>query len=482
MSTAVVLGGGFVGVLAAMVLAEHVDEVVVVENTGYPSSPTPRSGLPQAHHSHVLVTGGTQALETLLPGTVDALVASGAQRFGLSDGALILSADGWFRRHETDADLISCSRWLMDHVLRERALAGGAVSVREHTAAVRLVGAAARVSGVVVRTVDDRMETIQADIVLDATGCRSRAAQRLVEIGGPAVDEERVDSGLAYSTRFYQAPAGLTGTIPAIMIHPLAMPGQPGQGATLYPIEGGRWIVTLTGTYGGEPPIDEQGFLEFARSLRSPIVAELMAAAEPLGAVRPYRKTSNRRRYFERVPLPDGFLVIGDALVAVNPIHSHGMSVAALSVLRLRDELERRGADASVFPELQAAMAEEADRSWRIATRQDRRYGDGQAGPQRVATPFERRTRTGLATKRLNSQLLMAELFRAQTLLPPQPPPDAWLLRELAAGPGQPLTDDEAIAQYPYLAEWWLSEPRLRVSKAIGARLPNGGPDSAVRG
>lgn len=460
MSTAVVLGGGFAGVLAAMVLAEHVGDVTVVEGAGYPAGPEPRPGLPQAHHSHVLVTGGARALEALLPGIVDALVTHGAQRRGLSDGALILSSDGWFRRHETDAGLISCSRWLMDQVIRERALTAGKVSVRQDTVVLGLVGDASRVSGAVIRNADARIETIRADVVVDATGRRSRAAQWLLEIGGPSVDEERVDSGLAYSTRFYRAPADLATTIPAIMIHPLAAPGQPGQGATLCPIEGGRWIVTLTGTCGGEPPIDEHGFVEFARSLRSPIVAELMAAAEPIGGVRPYRNTSNRRRHFERVSLPDGFLVVGDALVAVNPIHSHGMSVAALSALRLRGEFARGGIDPSAFAGLQAAIAEEAARSWRMATQQDGRYVDGQPGPRREATPFERRARDDIGRKLLSSRALMAELFRAHTLLPSQATIGASLLQEMTTGPEQLLTDDEAIAQYPGLAEWWLSERR----------------------
>jgi flavin-dependent dehydrogenase len=462
-SKAVVLGGGFVGVLAAMVLAEQVDDVTLLESAGYPSGPVPRPGLPQAHHSHVLVTGGTRALETLLPGTVNVLVARGAQRRNLTGEALILSSQGWFRRHETDAGLLSCSRWLMDLVIRQRALTA-AVSVRGHCVVLGLAGGPSRVGGVVIRNADGRIETILADVVVDATGRRSRAARWLLEIGGPAVDEETVDPGLAYSTRVYQAPAELAATIPAVMIHPLAARGQPGHGATLYPIEGGRWIVTLTGTCGGEPPSDEQGFVHFASSLRSPIIAELMAAAEPLGAVRPYRNTSNRRRYFERVPLPDGFLVMGDALVAVNPIHSHGMSVGALGALRLRGELDRCGTDPSVFPGLQAAMAEEADKSWRMATERDGRYVDVQGGPRREPTPFERRVRSGMSRKLLSSRVLMAELFRAQALIPSENPPGVSLFHEMATGPEQLLTEDEAIAQYPALSEWWFSERRSDVS------------------
>jgi hypothetical protein len=294
-------------------------------------------------------------------------------------------------------------------------------------------------------------------VVVDATGRRSRAGQWLTDLGAPPVEEETVDSGLAYSTRLYRAPADLAGTIPAVMVHPRPAAGRPGHGATLFPIEDGRWMVTLTGTRGWEPPADEEGFTACAYALGSPIVAELMAAAEPLDGVRPYRATANRRRFFERGPRPAGFLVVGDALVAVNPVYSHGMSVAALSALRLSGELERRGAEPSAFPDIQAAVAAVGDRAWRMATEQDRRLAPGPAGRPSDTTPAARaRVRMGPAL--LGNRALMTAMFRIQTLMSSDPGVDATLRREMTSDPERPLTTEEAIAQYPELSEWWRSE------------------------
>jgi 2-polyprenyl-6-methoxyphenol hydroxylase-like FAD-dependent oxidoreductase len=459
MTTAVVLGGGFAGVLAAVVMARHVDSVTIVENGWYPLGPGERPGLAQGYQNHVLVAGGARALETLLPGTLDALAAQGAHRRDLSGGALIQGAEGWFRRHETGANLISCSRWLMDHVVRQRALADGVVAVRERTRVLGLLGDATRVTGAVIRHANERTETITADIVIDATGRRSQAPRWLAELDGQAAEgvcETTIDSGLAYSTRVYQAPPELAAAIPAVMLHPRSVAGQPDQGATLYPVEGGRWVVTLTGTRGGEPPGSEFGFAEFAQSLRSTIVAELMAAATPVGRVRPYRATSNRRRFFEHVRLPAGFLVIGDALVAVNPIYSHGLSVAALSALRLDRELERRGAEPAAFPGLQAAMAAEADRSWRMATGLDGRP----TRLRREPTAFERQVAARMTQAAPRNPVLMTKMFRTHALIPPEAPGKT-------AGPGgapgdtsAALSADEAIAQYPGLSEWWFSRQR----------------------
>ncbi|MFE9560581.1 NAD(P)/FAD-dependent oxidoreductase [Streptomyces sp. NPDC006487] len=459
MTKAVVLGGGFAGVLVARVLSRHVDEVTVVEGGRYPAGPGVRPGLPQAFHSHVLVTAGAEALDTLLPGTLEALLARGAHRRGLPGDALILSADGWFRRHETGAFMISCSRWLMDHVIRQRALAGGAVTVRERTRVLGLAGDATRVTGVRVAGEDGSGQTLSADLVVDATGRRSRAGRWLTAIGGPGVEEEVVDPGLAYSTRIYRAPPGLTAGLPAIMLHPRPDNGRPGYGATLFPIEDGRWIFTLTGTRAARPPVDEPGFTDCARSLRSPIASELLAAAEPIGAVRPFRATANRRRFFERLSLPEGFLVVGDALTAVNPVYSHGMSVALLGAVRLDRELAERGAKPSVLPVVQAAVADVARESWRMATEQDRvravAEGSATGSAERPVSVAGQRMRARVSQAVLSSEVLTTRLFRVQTLVPPPP---ASAMRSAGPIAAPPLDTDEAVAQFPGLRDWRLSQ------------------------
>ncbi|MFI7544721.1 NAD(P)/FAD-dependent oxidoreductase [Actinoplanes sp. NPDC049599] len=431
MTRAVVLGGGFAGVLAANVLARHTGDVVLIEGARYPQRPGPRSGLPQAFHSHLLVTAGARALDTLLPGVVDMLLAGGAHRRGLPGDSLIRSAEGWFRRYDTGAYLISCSRWLTDWVVRRRALAGRAVRVCQGTQVIGLTGDPARVSGVVVRDAGGGVTTLPADLVVDATGRRSRAGHWLAGLGAAGVDEVSIDPHLAYATRMYRAPGDADPATPAVMIHPDPAAALP-TGGTLFPIEDGRWMVTLVGP---RPPRDPAGFTARAYGLSSPVIAELIARAEPVGDLRPFRGTVNRRRFYERGPRPDGLVVLGDALMAVNPVYSHGMSVAAMSALRLAAELDRHGTDAAVAPLLQTAMAQESERSWQLATGPGGPGTTGGAGPAREL----------IARATLTSPRLMTDLFRAQTLLAPaahRPP----------AGGGPPLSAGEAIAQFPELA------------------------------
>lgn len=75
----------------------------------------------------------------------------------------------------------------------------------------------------------------------------------------------------------------------------------PGRSATIVPVEGGRWLVTLSGTRDGQPTDSVEEFEPFARGLRHPVVGELIAHAQPLTDVAVSRSTINRRRFFEKV-------------------------------------------------------------------------------------------------------------------------------------------------------------------------------------
>ena len=76
---AVVLGGSLAGLLAARALADHYAEVLVVDRDDLAAAgDEPRRGVPQGTQVHGLLLGGLAAIERLLPGYTDCLVARGA--------------------------------------------------------------------------------------------------------------------------------------------------------------------------------------------------------------------------------------------------------------------------------------------------------------------------------------------------------------------------------------------------------------------
>ncbi|MEV6242684.1 FAD-dependent monooxygenase [Lentzea sp. NPDC051838] len=374
-SHAVVLGGGLAGTLAATVLTRHVDVVTIIERDRLPDGPVHRGGTPQAYHTHVLVSGGARALDELLPDTTRELLDHGAQHIGAPNRLLALVSSGWYERFEEMQYLISCSRSLLDWIVRRRVLSDPRISVRQATDAIGLLGGPKQVTGVRLRDrPNGQTSEIEADFVVDATGHGSAVIEWLATLGVPAPAEVHIDPQVFYSTRLYQAPDAARDEFPEINI--MSDPARTDyvKAGVLVPIEDGQWIVTLVGTRDHQPPTDEAGFAAYARSLRHPIIADLIDTAQPLTSPRGFRIPGNRRRHFHDLPdWPSGFVVLGDAACTFNPIYGHGMAIAARGALALDAGLHRHGINNGAH-RIQRDIADEADLAWEMATRQDLRY------------------------------------------------------------------------------------------------------------
>jgi flavin-dependent dehydrogenase len=372
---AVVLGGGLAGTLAAAVLTRHTTSVTIVERDQLPDHPVPRAGTPQAHHTHVLLSGGAHALDQLLPGTTRELLDHGAQYIGVPNRLLMLFSGGWLERFDEMQFIIGASRGLLDRVVRRRVLADAHITVRPNTAATGLLGSPHRVTGV--RLLDRRTghtDDLPADIVVDATGHRSQAVTWLTTLGLPTPTEEHIDPQIFYTTRLYRMPRLARDDFPEINIMPDPTNTDHVRAGVLVPIEDRQWTVTLIGSRDHRPPTSEAGFAAYAHDLRHPIIADLIRTAEPLTAPRGYRIPGNRRRHFHRMPTwPDGFVVLGDAACTVNPIYGHGMAIAARGALALDAGLRRHGPHHDAR-RIQRDIARAADLAWTMATTQDLRY------------------------------------------------------------------------------------------------------------
>ncbi|WP_177154293.1 FAD-dependent oxidoreductase [Actinosynnema pretiosum] len=368
---AVVLGAGIAGLLAARVLADHVGEVLLVERDRLPQGPRERSGTPQGRHTHVLLSGGAHAVDHLLPGVTDELLGLGAQRVGVPDRMLVLLPAGWVSRFPEAQFVLSASRALVEHVVRERVLADERVHLLESTDATGLLGGPERVTGVLVRDRrDGRTGRVAADYVVDATGHRSAAPVWLSALGARPPAEEHVDPGEFYSTRLY---AGRSDA-PAVTVLP--DPDHPAQvrSGLLCPIEGDRWSVTLVGTREQRPPTDEEAFARCAGRLRHPVIGDLIADARPLGPPRGLRSPANRRlRFREADGWPEGFVVLGDAACTLNPVHGQGMALAALGAVAFSEALGERGIRYGAA-RAQRAVERVSRGAWGVATGLDLRF------------------------------------------------------------------------------------------------------------
>lgn len=74
---AVVVGGSVAGLLAARVLADGFEDVMIIERDSLPDQAVARRGVPQGRHIHVLETAGRDTVEDLFPGYGEELISSG---------------------------------------------------------------------------------------------------------------------------------------------------------------------------------------------------------------------------------------------------------------------------------------------------------------------------------------------------------------------------------------------------------------------
>src|SRR4051812_47387497 len=78
LGTAIVLGGSVAGMLAARVLADHAETVVIIERDVLIAGADGRRGVPQSSQVHALLSGGSRQLERWSPGFIARSVTAGA--------------------------------------------------------------------------------------------------------------------------------------------------------------------------------------------------------------------------------------------------------------------------------------------------------------------------------------------------------------------------------------------------------------------
>jgi 2-polyprenyl-6-methoxyphenol hydroxylase-like FAD-dependent oxidoreductase len=368
---AIVLGGGIGGLLAATVLAEAFAEVLVIDRDRLTGTSGPRRGVPHGRHAHALLARGQQILLELFPG-IDAEMSAAGVPVGDLAGDLRWYFNGRRLRPARSGLLsVSSTRPVLEAIVRGRVNALPNVRFVERTIIRALTGTPdhSRVTGV--RVVNEEgpgtEETLEADLVIDATGRGSRTPAWLAEMGYDRPAEERVKVDLAYTTRHYKLRDDPYGS--DLSINPVASPANP-RGAFFPKLHDGSSMLSLTGILGDHPPADPEGFLAFARSVAAPEIYEAIKDAEPLDdPVTFHFPASVRRRYEHLRRFPDRLLAIGDAVCSFNPVYGQGMTVAALEAVVLRQHL--RGRSALQAPRFFRDIAPFINNPWEISAGAD---------------------------------------------------------------------------------------------------------------
>jgi 2-polyprenyl-6-methoxyphenol hydroxylase-like FAD-dependent oxidoreductase len=141
-------------------------------------------------------------MDELLPGFSDHAFSMGAARLDSTLDVMRLDRVGWSPRFASTLEFLMASRPLIEKALRDQAKMLPNADYRDGTEVTGLVLTEGRV--IAVRTADD--EELSADLVIDASGRRSRAPEWLAAAGYPRPEESVVNAHWGYSSTFLRVP------------------------------------------------------------------------------------------------------------------------------------------------------------------------------------------------------------------------------------------------------------------------------------
>ncbi len=184
------------------------------------------------------------------------------------------------------------------------------------------------VSGVVT----NRGETLEADLVVDATGRRSKLAEWLGALGARPPEVESEDSGFVYHTRYFRGAEHPAMIGPPVMelgsISILTLPG-----------DNGTWSVTLYASAADQSLKALRDVERFNAVVRACPLQAHWIDAEPITDVLSMAGVLDRYRRFvvDGEPVATGVVAVGDAWACTNPSAGRGMSVGLIQAQQLRD-------------------------------------------------------------------------------------------------------------------------------------------------
>jgi 2-polyprenyl-6-methoxyphenol hydroxylase-like FAD-dependent oxidoreductase len=310
----IVVGARIAGAATAMRLSRLGHRVLLIDRNRFPSDTL---------STHLVQLSGLAVLEEL--GLLDSVAATGAPPitgFELQAGPFTLTGNAL--PAGPISETLCVRRTKLDALLLEAACRAG-TEVREHCSFTDVLSSDAGVMGIKARTVEGRVVTEPARVVVGADGKRSRVARA---VGAPSYAEVPARTCIFYSYWEDVELARDQGRLHLLERRTLG----------LFPTNDGQTVVAMQA-----PSID---FNSIRRDLeasfwdaveRVPLVAERLRAGR---RVEPFRGTPDLDAFF-RVPAGPGWALVGDAACHKDPITAQGISNALRDSAFLAEAIHR---------------------------------------------------------------------------------------------------------------------------------------------
>ena len=276
-------------------------------------------------------------------------MAAGATEMAFKQRAAELFESPEFEDGDEDIVSLACRRITFEWVLRRHVLDTGRVDFRDGVAVTRLEarrdGDVPHVTGVWARRGNEPEALVDADLVVDASGRRSKLGEWLPAIGTPAIREASDPCGIFYTSRFYQLLEGVEA--------PALDGGVVGADLGYLKVgifSGDSRVVSITlaaspTDTGMRRILRGPGFEEAVAAV--PLAAEWAAISTPISEAHGMANLNNTRRWLveDGEPLVTGFVALGDSLIHTNPIVGRGCSLAWTEAFELAACVDAHGDD-----------------------------------------------------------------------------------------------------------------------------------------
>lgn len=167
---AVIIGGSMAGLLAGRVLADHFKKVIILERDPLPENGDHRRGVPHGRHAHALLAGGLQAVEGMLPGITNELVAHGALAADPANDGIWFFEGKPLQRTPLGVMAVLLSRPFLESTIRRRVAGFQNIEIRSNVSVRNLRVEKTRVTGLVTDN-----EEVDADLVVMLQGAARKA-------------------------------------------------------------------------------------------------------------------------------------------------------------------------------------------------------------------------------------------------------------------------------------------------------------------